>query len=52
LVEVIDGDNWGLQFDNELPIKLVKGESYIIPEGLYHRVIKGDGELKVKISYL
>ena len=52
LVEVIDGDNWGLQFDNELPIKLVKGESYIIPEGLYHRVIKGDGELRVKISYL
>jgi hypothetical protein len=52
LVEVIDGDNWGLQFDNELPIKLVKGESYIIPEGLYHRVIKGEGELKVKISYL
>jgi hypothetical protein len=52
LVEVIDGDNWGLQFDNELPIKLVKGESYIIPEGLYHRVIKGEGELRVKISYL
>ena len=52
LVEIIDGENWGLQFDNQLPIKLVKGESYIIPEGLYHRVIKGDGELKVKISYL
>lgn len=52
LVEIIDGENWGLQFDNELPIRLVKGESYIIPEGVYHRVIKGDGELKVKINYL
>ena len=52
LVEVIDGENWGLQFDNELPIKLVKGESYIIPEGIYHRVIKGEGELKVKFDYL
>jgi hypothetical protein len=52
LVEIIDGDNWGLQFDNQLPIKLVKGQSYIIPEGLYHRVIKGDGQLKVKITFL
>lgn len=52
LVEIIEGENWGLQFDNELPIVLVKGESYIIPEGVYHRVIKGDGELKVKINYL
>lgn len=52
LVEVIEGENWGLQFDNELPINLVSGQSYIIPEGMYHRVIKGDSELKVKITYL
>jgi len=52
LVEVIEGENWGLQFDNELPISLVSGQSYIIPEGVYHRVIKGDSELKVKITYL
>jgi hypothetical protein len=52
LVEVIEGENWGLQFDNELPISLVSGQSYIIPEGMYHRVIKGDSELKVKITYL
>jgi len=52
LVEVIEGENWGLQFDNELPINLVSGQSYIIPEGVYHRVIKGDSELKVKITYL
>ena len=52
LVEIIDGENWGLQFDNELPKRLVKGGLYIIPEGVYHRVIKGDGELKVKINYL
>lgn len=52
LVEVIDGDGWQLQFDNELPIILTKGDSLIIPEGVYHRVIKGKNKLKVKITNL
>jgi hypothetical protein len=36
--------------DNELPIKLIVGEKYFIPEGVYHRVIKGNSNLKVKIT--
>jgi len=52
LVEVIDGNGWELQFDNELPFKLKKGMSVIIPEGVYHRVIKGNGNLKVSITIL
>jgi hypothetical protein len=36
--------------DNELPIKLIVGEKYFIPEGVYHRVIKGNSKLKVRIA--
>ena len=52
LVEVIEGEGWKLQFDDELPIKLEKGMGLIIPEGVYHRVIKGSGNLKVSITVL
>ena len=50
LVEILESDNWYLQMDNELPIKLIVGEKYFIPEGVYHRVIKGNSNLKVKIT--
>lgn len=52
LVEIIEGDDWFLQMDNELPKKLVVGEKYYIPEGVYHRVIKGKKNLKVIITLL
>ena len=52
LVEVIDSKGWELQFDNEIPVKLKKGMNIIIPEGTYHRVIKGDGNLKIKITFI
>lgn len=52
LVEVIDSKGWKLQFDNEIPVKLKKGMNIIIPEGTYHRVIKGDGNLKIKITFI
>jgi len=50
LVEVLEGNNWYLQMDDELPKRLTVGEKYYIPIGVYHRVIKGDGELKVLIT--
>lgn len=50
IVEVIESNNWFLQMDNELPKKLIKGKKYFIPEGVYHRVIKGSGNLKIKVS--
>ena len=52
LVEVIEGEGWSLQLDNELPIKMIKGGKYTIPEGIYHRTIKGDGDLKIKITFI
>jgi len=38
--------------DNKLPIKITKGLVINIPEGEFHRVIKGTGDLKVKIRKL
>ena len=52
LVEVIEGGDWYLQMDDELPKKLVVGEKYYIPEGVYHRVITGNQELKVLITFV
>lgn len=50
LVEILESNDWYLQMDDELPTKLIVGEKYFIPKGVYHRVIKGSGNLKVKIS--
>ena len=46
-VEVIGETDWMIQIDNELP-KVLEGKIHI-PEGVYHRVIKGSGDLKIKI---
>lgn len=50
IVEILESDDWFLQMDDELPKKLVVGEKYYIPEGVYHRVIKGKNNLKVLIT--
>ena len=46
IVESVGSTNWKIQLDNELPKKL---ESVFIPKGVYHRLIKGNSDLKVKI---
>jgi len=48
LVEVVGHTNWMVQLDNELPQKIDK---IFISKNTYHRVIKGDGDLKVKIHF-
>jgi len=52
LVEVLESNNWKVQLDNELPVTLEVGKSYLIPEGVFHRVIKGNGDLKVSITFV
>ena len=47
---VILASNWMFQFDDELPIKLEDNQKIFIPKLKYHRIIKGDGELKIKIE--
>ena len=51
IIEVIEGNNWKLQMDNELPFILEKNQKYFIPKGIYHRAIKGEGKLKIKIQF-
>ena len=50
IVEIVGDTDWQLQMDNELP-KPMKG-TFFIPKETWHRVIKGSGELKVKIVKL
>ncbi len=49
IVELIEETDWLFQFDDELPF--VIGETPIhIPKGKYHRVIKGEKDLIVKVT--
>ena len=49
IVHVIKGNKWKFQFDEQLPFEMLDGIDIIIPEGIIHRVIKGDGPLKIKV---
>ena len=49
-ITVLEGVNWKLQLDNQLPQLLTVGETYQIPAAYYHRLIKGDSDLVIKIS--
>lgn len=49
-VKVVKSNGWEIQMDNQLPIKLNEGDIITIPKGMYHRVIKGTGDLIVKIK--
>ena len=42
--------NWMFQRDNELPHRIEKDTYIFIPEGEYHRIIKGTGDLTVKVK--
>lgn len=50
LVEALHDTDWQVQIDNELPTSLNK--PIFIPKHQYHRVIKGNGKLRVKINKL
>ena len=47
IIESLNNTDWMVQLDNELP-KKIEGEVFI-PMGSYHRLIKGTGDLKVKV---
>jgi hypothetical protein len=48
-ITILEGENWFLQLDNQLPVALQKGKTYTIPAMEYHRIIKGDSNLVIKI---
>ncbi len=50
IVESLHPTDWEIQIDNELPKSL--NEKVIIPIGVWHRIIKGNGDLKIKLIKL
>ena len=50
IIDTIENNGWKIQLDNQLPKTL--NDKLFIPKETYHRVIKGDGKLIVKITKL
>lgn len=50
-VQALHDTDWKFQLDNQPPQKLSKNQLFI-PKETYHRLIKGSGDLKVKIIKL
>lgn len=47
IIESIGDTDWEFQFDNNLPGKI--DGTIFIPKGIWHRVIKGTGDLTIKL---
>jgi hypothetical protein len=50
VVEVLNTTDWKFQYDNQLPIPLKENVSLKIARHDWHRVIKGTGNLRLKIT--
>lgn len=48
-ITIINGNNWKLQYDDEMPILLEINKTYYIPKNTYHRIIKGNDDLIISI---
>jgi len=51
-VTVLEDGGWEFQMDDGLPSKLFVAEQIFIPKFVWHRVIKGTGNLVVEIEEL
>ena len=49
-IEILEGEGWQMQFDNELPFDIEKGDRIFITEQRIHRILKGTTDLKIKIN--
>lgn len=49
-VTILESDGWEFQLDNELPMVLKEGDILFIPKGVYHRIKRGNGDLRIKID--
>lgn len=49
IVEVLEGESWKFQMDNQVPIILEVGSIITIPKETYHRIGRGRTPLKIKI---
>ena len=48
IVEALHETDWKIQLDNDIP-RILEQKHLFIPKGVYHRLIKGTGGLKVKV---
>ena len=51
-VTIVESGGWSFQIEDELPSKLENAKQIFIPKLVWHRVIKGKGELVVEIEEL
>lgn len=49
-VKIIQGENWLMQHENEIPIELKENHIYYIEKDKWHRIIKGKNDLIVEIT--
>ena len=49
-IEILEGKGWQMQFDDELPFELVKGDRIFITKHRIHRIHKGSTDLKIRIN--
>ena len=50
IIESTHETDWSFQIDNELPKSF--SEKIFVPKGVYHRLIKGNGDLTLKVEKL
>lgn len=50
VVEVLEGEGWKFQFDNELPFFINRKNTFSVPKMVYHRIIPGKTKLRIKIN--
>lgn len=50
IIKPYETSDWMLQLDNDLPQYITK--SIFIPKGMYHRLIKGTSDLRLRILKL
>lgn len=49
-VTIIESGGWSLQMEDNLPNKLSNTQQILIPKFVWHRVIRGNGQLVVEIE--
>ena len=50
-VTVLESEGWLFQMDNELPVELKPNDVVHIPKNIYHRIKRGNNDLKIKIEF-
>jgi quercetin dioxygenase-like cupin family protein len=51
-VQIISGSGWKFQKENSLPVDMITGDKILIKKNEWHRVIKGSGDLIVKVNVI